>query len=285
MLKHAPEPASAATRLRPSLFAAVRNFAYRAAGIDLQEGKQLMVAARLWKRARAHGFPTADDYFAAVQRDPGGALEIDLIDALTTNFTSFFREPAHFEFLRARILPQLRLRSSFPIWTAASSTGEEPYSIAVTLLEELGADAGRRARVLASDISTKVLDRASAGIYPEERFRSLPPDWRRRYLLRGTGEQAGNYRFRPEVRNLIQFQRINLMESLPLEDRFPLIFLRNIMIYFDRPTQARVIAALTEKLEPGGYLFLGHSESLNGISHQLDHIQVAIYRKPGEWGA
>ena len=154
----------------------------------------------------------------------------------------------------------------------------------MTLIEALGEAAYRQARVRASDLSTKVLRSAEAGVYPEDRFRNLSPEWRSRYLLRGKDAQQGNYRFRSEVRGMMQFVRINLMEPLPAEGPFPLIFLRNIMIYFDRPTQERVVAAMTAKLEPGGYLFVGHSESLNGISHSLEHVQVAIYKKPGRLG-
>ncbi len=281
MLKESPSQYQA-TRLSPKLFDAVRDYAYRTAGIELHDGKQEMVAARVWKRARALGYDSADDYFEAVSRDKSGDLQVDLIDALTTNFTSFFREPAHFDFLRNQILPKLRGRNQFTIWTAASSSGEEPYSIAVTLIETLGEAALRQAKIRASDISTKVLRSAEAGIYSEERFSSLDQNWRSRYLLRGTGAQEGKFRFRPEIRRMIHFERINLMEPLPAEGPFPLIFLRNIMIYFDRPTQERVVSAMTAKLEPGGYLFVGHSESLNGISHELDHVQVAIYKKTGQ---
>lgn len=267
--------------LSPQLFAAVREFAYRTAGIELSEGKREMVSARLWKRARILGYASAEQYFEAVRQDRSGELEVDILDALTTNYTSLFREPAHFDFLRNQVLPALRTRRSFSIWSAASSSGEEPYSIAVTLLEVLGPEAGNQAQVFASDISTKVLAQAQSGVYPEERFRQLSTDWRSRYLLRGKGEQAGKYRFRPEVRRLIRFERLNLMEPLPSIGPFPLIFLRNVMIYFDRPTQEKVVAAMAAKLEPGGYLFVGHSESLNGITHPLEHVQVAIYRKPG----
>lgn len=269
-------------RLSPKLFEAVRDYAYRTAGIELQDGKQEMVAARVWKRTRALGYDSADAYLEAVLRDQGGKLKVDLMDALTTNFTSFFREPAHFEFLRNQILPQLRARKQFTIWTAASSSGEEPYSIAVTLIEALGEAVYRQATIRASDISTKVLRSGEAGIYPQERFRDMDENWRSRYLLRGKGAQAGNFRFRPEIRKLIHFEQINLMEPLPAGGPLPLIFLRNIMIYFDRPTQERVVAAMADKLEPGGYLFVGHSESLNGISHSLEHVQVAIYRKAGQ---
>jgi chemotaxis protein methyltransferase CheR len=277
-----PKSLQPGTRLSPKLFEAVQGYAYRVAGIELQDGKQEMVAGRLWKRARALGYETADAYFDAVQQDKSGELELDVIDALTTNYTSFFREPAHFDFLKSRILPQLRSRQQFTIWTAASSSGEEPYSIAVTLIEALGESAYRQAKVKASDISTKVLKRAEAGVYTEDRFGSLGAEWRSRYLLRGKGEQAGNFRFRPQVRGMIRFERINLMESLPSDGPFPLIFLRNIMIYFDRPTQERVVSALTAKLEPGGYLYVGHSESLNGITHSLEHVQVAVYKKAGQ---
>lgn len=268
-------------RLSPRLFAAVQDFAYRTAGIELPEGKQEMVAARLWKRARTLGYASAEEYFEAVQRDRSGELEVDILDALTTNYTSFYREPAHFDFLQKEILPRLKNRRQFSIWSAASSSGEEPYSIAVTLVETLGSGAYEQARVRATDISTRVLRLAQAGIYPEERFRQMGADWRSRYLLRGKGEQAGNYRFRPEIRQMIQFERVNLMEPLGPAGPFPLIFLRNIMIYFDRPTQEKVVAAMTDKLEPGGYLFIGHSESLNGVEHSLEHVQVAIYRKSG----
>ena len=270
-----------ATRLSPKLFEAVQSYAYRIAGIELQDGKQEMVAGRLWKRAKALGYESAGAYFDAVQRDRSGELELDVIDALTTNYTSFFREPAHFDFLKSKILPQLRSRPLFTIWTAASSSGEEPYSIAVTLIEALGEAAFRQAKVKASDISTTVLKRAEAGVYAEERFGGLEAGWRSRYLLRGKGEQAGNFRFRAEVRGMIRFSRINLMECLPADGPFPLIFLRNIMIYFDRPTQERVVTAMAAKLEPGGYLFIGHSESLTGLRHSLEHVQVAVYKKAG----
>ncbi len=268
----------AAAQLSPRLLGEVRAYTYRLAGIELPESKREMVAARLWKRTRALGYPSVEAYFAAVQRDAGGELECDFLDAITTNHTSFFREPAHFEFLRERILPDLQRRSDYTIWSAACSSGEEPYSIAVTLLEESGGSAVR-GQVLATDLSTRVLEMARQGIYPEDRFRQMDAAWRSRYLLRGRGEQSGKYRFRPEVRERIRFARLNLMEPLPVMGPFPLIFLRNVMIYFDRPTQERLVGAISQLLEPGGYLFVGHSESLNGIQHDLEHVQVAVYRR------
>jgi chemotaxis protein methyltransferase CheR len=262
------------------MFQAVRDFAYATAGIDLQDGKQEMVASRLWKRARALGFSTVEQYFEAVRSDTDGDLYSDLIDALTTNHTSFFREPAHFEFLKSTVLPRISRREGCTIWCGASSTGEEPYSLATTILDTLGPGYCENIRIRATDISHRVLRVAEKGIYPEERFRGLSQDWRSRYLLRGKGEHAGFFRFRPEVRRMIQFSHLNLMEPLPSDGPFPLISLRNVMIYFDRPTQEKVVKAVSAKLEPGGHLFIGHSESLNGIAHNLNLIQVAIYQRP-----
>ena len=240
-----------------------------------------MVEARLWKRARAHGYGSTEAYFDAVQQDVKGEMVADLIDSLTTNFTSFFREPAHFEFFRRVILPGLKKRAgSFQIWCAASATGEEPYSIAITMAEEFGPGIWGRGQVLATDISHRALRVADSGIYAKDRFRDFDEMYLRRHFLRGRGEQEGNYCVRKEIRQLVRFEQLNLMEPLPAIGPFPMIWLRNIMIYFDRPTQQRLVQALSAKLEPGGYLFVGHSESLNGIEHGLEHVQVAIYRKP-----
>jgi chemotaxis protein methyltransferase CheR len=272
--------AGAGFRISGGLFSAVRQLAYQTAGIDLQESKQEMVAGRLWKRARALGFPSPEDYFRAVEGERGGELETDLIDALTTNHTSFFREPAHFDFLREQILPELSRGGHSTIWCAASSTGEEPYSLATTALECLGQAASDSVRIWATDICHRVLRKASEGVYPADKFQQMPPAWCSRYLLKGKGAQLGFYRFRPEVRSMVRFDHLNLMEPFPSDGPFPLISLRNVMIYFDRPTQQKVVRAVSAKLAPGGYLFIGHSESLNGIDHDLELCQAAIYRKP-----
>ncbi|MDX2266526.1 MAG: protein-glutamate O-methyltransferase CheR [Bryobacter sp.] len=277
-------PLAPPTRVRPETLAHVRKFIYEYAGIDIPESKGEMVAARLAKQARLHQFESIEDFVAAAEAErqtTRGELLSSMIDCLTTNYTSFFREPVHFEFLRNTILPTLAARPRIQLWSAASSTGEEPYSLAITLTEALGPEAIRRAWILATDISTRVLRQASQGIYPAARFSGMTDQQRRQYLLRGKGEQAGNLRVRPELRSLVEFRRLNLLSEVPAEGPFPVIFLRNVMIYFDRPTQERVVRNLSSKLEPGGYLMIGHSESLNGIDHGLEHVQVAIYRKPG----
>jgi chemotaxis protein methyltransferase CheR len=202
-----------------------------------------------------------------------------MIDALTTNHTSFFREPAHFDFLANSVLPELAGRERISIWSAACSSGEEPYSIAFCLLKHLPAPDGRKIRILATDISTRVLSNAQRGAYPAERFQSIPPAELRQFLLRGEDQWRGWFQVKKPVREMIEFRRVNLMESLADLGHFPVIFCRNVMIYFDKDTQQSLVQRLTDRLEPGGYLFIGHAESLNRISHGLEYIQPAVYRK------
>jgi chemotaxis protein methyltransferase CheR len=204
-----------------------------------------------------------------------------MVDHLTTNHTSFFREPRHFDLLRKTIFPTLRTRSRIDIWSAACSSGEEPYSIAMSLLEESPREAAAKVRIKASDISTRVLEKAKLGVYPAERFEGIAVPLMQRYLLKGQDEAADTYRFKNEVRSMIGFEHLNLMEKLPAGYLCPVIFCRNIMIYFDKPTQQSLVQRLSEHLEEGGYLLIGHSESLNNISHGLDYVAPATYRKPG----
>ena len=203
---------------------------------------------------------------------------IALLDALTTNFTSFLREATHFDFLRKTIAPALT--GPIRIWSAACSTGEEPYSIALSLLEELGLPAASRIHILASDISSRALATAERGAYEEARCRDLPPEWLRRYLLRGSGNWNGWFRVKPLVRGMIGFERLNLIEHFPPGQRFHTIFCRNVMIYFDKETQAALVNRFASCLEPGGYLLIGHSETLTGLRHPYHYVKPAVYRKP-----
>lgn len=262
-------------------FEVIRKFIYEQAGIDLHAGKEDLVAVRLSRKLAAAGLASYRDYFRVVKADRSGNLLAEMIDALTTNFTGFMREPVHFELLRKTILPALAHRARVDIWSAACSTGEEPYSIAFVALETLGTRAAQQVRVLASDISTRVLSFAREGLYSQLRIAGIPPDWQRKYLTR---ENAGNemaWRIRPEVRRMTEFHRMNLMEPLRYGRTCPVIFLRNVMIYFDRVTQAALVKRLTANLEPGGYLLIGHSESLTGMNLGLEYIAPATYRKPG----
>jgi chemotaxis protein methyltransferase CheR len=255
----------------------VIELAHRACGIDLSRGKKELIQARLGKKIRESNFTSFRHYYDHVTADHTGEELLALLDALTTNYTSFLREPAHFDFLRRHIghLTEGPIR----VWSAACSSGEEPYTIAMSLLEQLGAAASNRVHILASDISTRALAAAERGIYEADRFRDFPPDWRSKYLLRGADRAAGFYRIKPAVRRLIEFARLNLMEPFPAAAPFQVIFCRNVMIYFDKETQARLVNRLASFLEPGGYLLIGHSESLTGLSHCYEYIQPAVYRR------
>ena len=261
-------------------FEQFRKLAYDKVGIDLRPGKEQLVSARLGKKMRELHIRSYKDYYQHVQDDKSGEALIAMIDALTTNHTSFFREAVHFEFLRQTILPAIRKRDRISVWCAASSTGEEPYSIAFSILEELGMEALPKLRILATDISTRVLGIAKKGAYSAERFRDFPVQQLRRYLLRGDGQWANWYLVRKEIRAAIAFERLNLMEQFSHASSFPVIFCRNVMIYFDRPTQESLVRRMAEFLEPGGYLLIGHAESLNGIDHCLQYVHPAVYRKP-----
>jgi len=278
------EPGTSLRPLTAREFARIRQLAYDTFGLDLRAGKETLVAARLGKHIRQSGCRSFDEYYQRVVEDSSGESLRHLIDALTTNHTSFFRETAHFDFLRKTFLPEHKNRANISMWSAACSTGEEPYSVAMCVLEEVGAAARDKVRILATDISTRVLATAEKGVYPAERFASLSPVELRRYWLRGEGEWAGWYRAKPEVRAAIEFRRLNLLEPLSHVGRFPLILCRNVMIYFDKPTQQRVVERLTGCLEPGGYLLTGHAESLTGIEHGLRYVQPAVYRKASSDG-
>lgn len=260
-------------------FAAISTLAREEFGLELGKGKEQLVAARLGKLMRKLGFKTFPDYYRHVQGDRTGDALVELIDALTTNHTSFFREPAHFDFLVKRVFPEHAGRGPMWIWSAACSTGEEPYTIALTAREQMGAQSPILPRLLATDISTRVLETARKGIYKADRFQGGVAPWLRKHLLRGEGRWEGWYRMRPEILGMVEFCRVNLIEPLPELGEFSVIFCRNVMIYFSRETQERLVNRLAACLEPGGYLFVGHSESLTGIQHDLQQIQPAIYRK------
>ncbi len=260
-------------------FRCIRELARRTFGLDLRPGKEMLVAARLGKQIRQLRFRSFQEYYRHAVADPTGEALTGLIDALTTNHTGFLREPAHFDFLREVVLPSLAARDRISIWNAACSSGEEPYSLACAALAALGPLAQAKLGIMATDISTRVLDVARQAAYSAERFEYFPQDWRRRFLLRGEGRWAGWFRMKPAVRRLVEFRRMNLVEPFPPQWRYPVIFCRNVMIYFDRPTREQLVHRLAGCLEPGGYLFVGHAESLAGMDQPLAYVRPAVYRK------
>jgi chemotaxis protein methyltransferase CheR len=253
---------------------------YEKSGITLHAGKRALIVARLNTRVRAGGFRSFGEYLKAVRSDRSGRELGLLLDAIATNHTSFYREPQHFTFLRDTVVPRWRASAGRPlqIWSAACSTGEEPYTIAMTLAD-CGATHGGRVHLLASDLSSKALARARAGVYPMDKVQPLPMDVRRRHFEKGVGTHAGTARVQSHVRQTVQFEQLNLLEIRDLGHRFDAIFCRNVMIYFDKAVQQRVVAMLERHLRPGGFLFISHSESLNGIAHGLHWVAPATY----EW--
>jgi len=260
-------------------FGLFRDWLYQHVGILLTKNKMPLVSGRLAKRLRHHGVPSYGDYFRFITGPDGeanGELQV-AIDLLTTNETQFFREPRHFDFLRERVLPEHPPGRRFRVWSAASSSGEEAYTLAMTLADELG-DAPWE--VFGSDISSRVLAAARRGLYPMQRAQQIPLACLRRYCLKGVGRHQGAFLIDPALRKRVSFQQVNLNASLPKLGEFDVIFLRNVMIYFNQETKREVVHRLMEYLRSGGYLIIGHSESLNGITDRLQTVVPSVYRKP-----
>jgi chemotaxis protein methyltransferase CheR len=253
-------------------------------GIDLREGKRDLVRARLAKQIRVGKFSTPQEYLRHVTADTGSADFRGLIDAISTNLTSFFRESTHFDYLNASYLPALmrsKIRTGQKViraWCAGCSTGEEAYSLAMTLLDATEGGAGWDIKLLASDISMRVLDVARQGSYDSKRAQAIPAGMRGKYFACGGDSDEACHEALPHLKEMIAFRYLNLMEKWPFAGPFDFIFCRNVMIYFDAPTQERLIKRFKTMLTPGGLLFTGHSESLSGINHGLEHVQPTIYR-------
>ena len=268
-------------------FRQLRALVHQQTGIALGEGKRQLVCARLGKRLRHHGYSTFSQYYDhLMERDPEGEELIRMINAITTNKTDFFRERHHFEFLRSEVLEQLSAPRAVDaprtlrIWSAGCSSGEEPYSIALTVLDTLPRIYAWDVKILAADIDTETLEKGRAGMYPAEQMASIPDRLRERYFLRGRGALDGWVRVRPEVQELVKFRRINLRdETWPIRTAFDCIFCRNVIIYFDRALQERLVGRFVDLLKPGGHLFLGHSESLLGMRLGLKYLGSTVYQK------
>lgn len=272
-------------------FALLRDLIYSAAGITLNPGKKHLVQARLQKRLRHHDLNSYEAYYRLVAAGGSDSPELaELINCVTTNKTDFFREPHHFEFVARRIVPALitqaaqgKIARKLRVWHAGCSTGEEPYTLAITLAEALAGQSYWDVRQLASDIDTRVLAYAERGVYARSQADVIPPALLHKYFLRGTGPNVEMVRAQSRLREQIRFRQINLLADpwpLPPRVRFDMIFCRNVVIYFDRPTQKRLFARFEQVLKPGGYLFIGHSESLLGLNTRFQPVGGTIYRLP-----
>ena len=271
--------------LAPRLFQQFSQLVYTQCGIRLHEGKKALLQARLNKRLRATGIPSYEDYFHHITVDDHSPEMIHFLDSISTNLTYFFRESQHFDYLETVAVPELLERKRkcgidrVRFWSAGCSTGEEAYGLAMCILSRLDEPRKWDFRILATDISTRVLEIAARGIYPSEKVKKVPPQLRQLYFnksIKRDGE--ADYEVTDHLRSVISFRRLNLNDHYPFKGPFDCIFCRNVMIYFDKRTQETLVGRLATYLSPGGYLFVGHSESLTGLTHPLSYVRPAVYR-------
>lgn len=252
---------------------------YEICGINLQPGKEGLVKSRLVKRLRALNMDDFDKYLRYVEDDRSGHELSTMIDVLTTNKTSFFRESQHFAYLSRVIIPKLNASSSARIWSAGCSSGKEAYTIAMLLREAMPDIERRDVRILATDLSSRILAVAREAIYGEEVTDEVPPQLVQKYFTPVRSDGETGYRVNDNVKSLVRLARLNLMDKWPMTGSFDAIFCRNVMIYFDKPTQAELVRRFWQMLVPGGHLFIGHSESLTNISGEFRYVQPALYVK------
>ena len=272
--------------LRFREFEAIRKLVYREAGIHLAEGKHALVEARLARRRKELGLASYEAYCQLVVDPANDDERVRMLDCITTNETQFFREPHHFDLLENVIIPKwkeqaaARQRSKrLRIWSAACSTGEEPYSLAMCLLRAFPRSAGWDIDILASDLSTRVLAQARNATWPIEKAKSIPEHHLKEHMLRGVGPEDGKLRCGPDARSLVRFARLNLnAPPFAVPPDLDLIFCRNVLIYFDAASKARVIEGLLDRLDKSGYLFVGHSETLHGVTRRASLVAPSVYQ-------
>lgn len=278
MVKHA-----ASVSMTSKEFQQLSEFIHREVGIKLPPTKKTMLEARLQKRVRMLRMSGFKEYYSYLFSETGLEEELqNLIDVVTTNTTDFFREPRHFEYLSSNVLPEWCKRGggqAFSLWSAGCSSGMEPYTLAMVLSEFAETRQGFSFNIVATDISMDMLRTAQRGIYDEEKVVTVPHHMKRKYLLRSKDRNRGLVRITPELRRMIAFRRLNFMEEFRFERPLDVIFCRNVIIYFDRPTQELLFQRFCRYLKPGGNIFIGHSESLTGMDLPLEQVAPTIYRK------
>lgn len=279
-------PVAAAQNIRPltdAEFTLFQKLVYQESGIWLSSAKKALVSGRLARRLRVFGFTSYRQYYNHVMGECGDE-RIHMLDCISTNETHFFREPDHFAFLQQRVFPVWLAQAAagkrtrrIRVWSAACSSGEEPYSIAMTMLAEPGF-VDWDIEIAASDISSRMLERAQAAIWPLAKASEIPSDFAKLFMLKGTGVQAGNIKAGPELRSIVSFHRINLNDdSCPIAGPFDLVFCRNCLIYFDSASKQRAVSKIVSRLSRDGYFFVGHAENLNTISNEVQSVAPTIY--------
>jgi chemotaxis protein methyltransferase CheR len=275
---------STLTHMDNKIFERFSEFIQAELGIKMPSSKKTLLEARLQKRLRELGMSTHEEYCEYLFSPHGMDEElVKLVDVVTTNTTDFFREPKHFDILTSKVLPELVAKRGnarrVNIWSAGCSSGEEPYTLAMVLSEFSRQSTCFNFGILATDISTQVLRMAVRAIYPESKIGPIPEEYRKRYLLRSKDRERRLVRVAPEARNHVRFRRLNFMEEFSFEDHLDIIFCRNVVIYFDRQTQETLFSRFCRKLSVGGYLFIGHSESLAGMSLPLEPVAPTVYKR------
>jgi len=269
-------------KLTSSQFDKISRLVYQISGIDLREGKEELVKARLMRRLRHLKIFDFDRYLKYMARDKSGVEIGAMVDVLTTNKTHFFREFEHLEFLRDEIIPGFP-KCPIRIWSAGCSSGEEPYSIAIILSEAIPDIGKRDIKILATDISYRMMEQARQGLYDEETLKSMPAQLRLKYFrkteARDGRSRSHRYRVVPQLQSMVSFAKLNLMEEWPMRGLFDVIFCRNVMIYFDKPTQENLVKRFWSFLHESGYLLVGHSESLTFLTHDYRYLKPAVYQK------
>ncbi len=268
-------------------FKRVSDIIYQHCGINLHEGKKTLVRARLAKRMRATKIRDVKEYLDYALSTKDQKEFYDLVDSISTNLTSFFREKVHFDLLKEKFIPNMVARQAkhggpkrFRIWSAGCSTGEEPYTMAMTLTEAFKDKPGWDIKILASDVSTRVINKANSGIYEVDRVKQLTTQQQSAYFTKINENGQTSYRVKDELKKMISFRYLNLMEKWPFKGPFDVIFCRNVMIYFDKQTQEKLVGRYFDCLRSEGLLCIGHSESLTGINHKYRYLQPATYAKP-----
>ena len=263
-----------------SEFEDFRKLIHESIGISLSLQKKQLLMTRLYRRMHQLGINSYGEYWAHVLNDETGSEMVLLLNAVSTNKTDFFRENDHFTFLKNEVYPQLQKQQTIRIWSCACSSGEEAYTIAMTLLDAFdGVLGGRDAKILATDISTRMLDQAEQGRYSVNQWPLIPEVLRNRYCQILPETNGEMFQVSSQLKELIRFRRLNLIQEYPLRTQFDFIMCRNVMIYFDRDNQEKLIERLSSYIKPGGYLFVGHSESLIGLQNSLKYVQSSIYQR------
>ncbi len=265
-------------KFKKGQFEKISHLVHQMTGINLPPGKQELVRARLTKRLRALGLKSFDTYMERLEHDQSEGELVSMIESMTTNKTNFFREPQHFGYLCRQILPVARNRR-LRVWSAGCSSGEEPYTTAILLHEAIGDHSLWDIRILATDLSSRMIDHARKGIYDINHLREVPPLLISKYFTCVETKPVRRYQIGEMLRRQVYFARLNLMEEWPMRGPFDVIFCRNVMIYFDKATQEQLVNRFWKLMRPGGCLFVGHSESLTGSPHKFRYVQPAIYMK------